>query len=131
MLDVLRAEGPDDVIKLYATHEKIDGFIAGDNTMVSVKSIDLTAKTYVDNPSRIYDTIEKYAKSIDPMEHSQLRVTYTNPITGIEVTDMFKGPRELMVAMPSEGATAAQAEMFSKVIKSHPGVRIRIVEVPQ
>ncbi len=99
----------------------IDDFT--NNIATSIKSIDLTAKSYA-NVSQLKSKIRSYARTLDQFEGDQTtRVAGEGAIAG----------KELLIAVPKGVATAVQkaaiTEVTAELSGELPGVGIKIVEV--
>jgi hypothetical protein len=100
----------------------IDRFLNG--TATSIKSIDLTAKTYQDTKA-LSGTLEKYVDAVSNFNGAKY---------GVEsVAQSEIAARELQVAIPKGGMTAAQQKVFdaaaSRAAKLPNPVKITVTEV--
>jgi RHS repeat-associated protein len=98
----------------------IDKFVNG--TATSIKSIDLTAKTY-QNTEKLASTLEKYVGKVADFKGA----TYGKDV----VEGSAIKARELQVAIPQGSMSAAQRDVFNAAAKSaeKQGVKLTVTEI--
>jgi hypothetical protein len=97
----------------------IDKFVRG--TITSIKSIDLTAKSY-QSVGALRSTITKYA---DEVARFTTKSGFTRDGNAIRITEGMVRSKELLVAIEPGAASIAQRQLLADLVRNgHNGVKI-------
>lgn len=113
---------------LPGTFPTIDRF--KDGIATSIKSIDLTASTYLD-PKRLASKIEWYIEKLAAFSHAEMKdIKGGGKVIVIKTEDIKY--RELILAVPKGKMTPAQKAVFEEAIRTgkERGVEVIIKEIP-
>lgn len=126
--NVKNAENAGDVIGLGRTAKTFDLLDTTSDSLVSVKSLDTTAKTY-QTPANLKRTLTKYIDDIDPKKWSKGYDGATNFSETLKYGKDFKNTR-LDLYIPKEGFSKAQLEVINDIAKNLPdGVALNIIKL--
>lgn len=107
--------------------------------IVSVKSLDLAATSYADNPAQVASTLRKYATELRDWGEPFARNPETGDITEWIGRDAHNLARDLYVGIPSDGISEGQIRAIEGVLTEFcgsmrkdpmkPSVSIHLIEV--
>ena len=126
--NVKNVEGASDIIGLGRTAKTFDLLDTTSDSLVSVKSLDTTAKTY-QTPANLKRTLTKYINDIDPKKWEVGYDGATNFSETLKYGKDFTNTR-LDLYIPKNGFSASQMEVIRDVTKNLPdGVIFNIIKL--
>ena len=126
--NIKNVDGASDVIGLGRTAKTFDLLDTTSDSLVSVKSLDTTAKTY-QTPGNLKRTLTKYVDDIDPKKWSKGYDGATNFSETLKYGKDFTNTR-LDLYVPKNGFSPEQMEVVNDVMKNLPeGVFFNIIKL--
>lgn len=139
IFEILQSRHPS-LKQLVYNHEKID--IASDfsgRRIVSVKSIDLSASSYANNPGQVESVVRGYARDLRDWGRPVVKDQTSKYSLFWDQQDLSLLSRDLYIGFPPDGLTERHAKAFEKILEEFssagkkdpnvPAVNIHLVEI--
>lgn len=139
VFEILQSRYPN-LKQLVYNHEKVD--IASDfsgRRIVSVKSIDLSASSYANNPGQVESVVRGYARDLRDWGRPVVKDWTSKYSAFWDQRDLSLLSRDLYIGFPPDGLTEGHVKAFEKILEEFssagnkdpnvPAVNIHLVEI--
>ena len=104
------------LVRLYWTHKKVDLYDDATKTLSSIKTLDPTAKKYLDNPAAFKEQVRRYVVDIRDWNDPRVKLWNEGKQAYDPAERVLGARRELVLGIPSEGLSEAHAQALREVL---------------